>query len=303
MRRTTNEAAPEDLRHLRVGRAGGGLQGRAHAVPVPDRARQDPARAGSRAPAPGTSGSSAPRSSGPGSSRCCPTSRASPAERRRAGGRPGRADAGARCSLLAGFLLLAPPDVPVRRRWPALLLVSRPASAAGVGLAAGARSRWSRLWLDAGRRAGRPVRPRGRRCWCPGRFLALTLWRPSNRISRALAATGGAARGAGGLDVRPAAPAGARSGRRVEIELAALQTGHAGGAERARPARPRCPRRCPRWRTRCPCCTPACSALAAIAGLRLAWAWYHRIADRPVGRATGAVRRTSGSATSWSGAG
>jgi hypothetical protein len=28
---------------------------------------------------------------------------------------------------------------------------------------------------------------------------------------------------------------------------------------------------------------PALLALAAIAGVRLAWAWYHRIADRPVG--------------------
>jgi uncharacterized protein YybS (DUF2232 family) len=28
---------------------------------------------------------------------------------------------------------------------------------------------------------------------------------------------------------------------------------------------------------------PGLLALAAIAGLRLAWAWYHRIADRPVG--------------------
>src|SRR5262245_36908602 len=44
MRRTTNETASEDLRHLRSRRAGGGLQGRADVDPVPDRAGQDPAQ-------------------------------------------------------------------------------------------------------------------------------------------------------------------------------------------------------------------------------------------------------------------
>src|SRR5262245_44301079 len=44
MRRTRNEATPEDLRHLRSRCAGGGLQGRAYVDPVPHRAGQDSAQ-------------------------------------------------------------------------------------------------------------------------------------------------------------------------------------------------------------------------------------------------------------------
>ena len=182
--------------------------------PVPDRAGQDPARAGSPGRAPGTSGSSAPRSSGLGSSRCCPTSRASrlSAPTRWRGTRRRPLGAGARSG-----------GVPARSRRrcsssarsPALLLVSRPASRARVGL--GARARWSGPHSGSSSPAGwarsSSAPPR---CWSPAAFLALTLWRPSNRMSRALHGDRRRRAGAGGVDAWVSASDGQRSRAAVE---------------------------------------------------------------------------------------
>ena len=114
-----------------------------------------------------------------------------------------------------------------------------------------------------------------------GGFLALTLWRPSNRLSHALAATGGAAVGLTiwmyGLGLKWSALRAA-----VEVELAGLQrgmrvgwTGVAGSSDMAA--------QMSAMADTVSILYPGLLALAAIAGLRLAWAWYHRIADRPVG--------------------
>jgi hypothetical protein len=179
---------------------------------------------------------------------------------------------------LAGFLLLAPPMF-LFGPLAALLLVSRPATAREWVWLAGALA-WSGLWLVQGGGLGGQF-ARAAAVLVSGSFLALTLWRPSNRVSQALAATGGAAVGLAvwmyGLGLRWSALRSA-----VEIELASVQRA---------------------MRTNWPALVgpsemstqmsamadtvsflyPALLAISAIAGLRLAWAWYHRIAGHPVG--------------------
>ena len=74
-RRRKNEDAQQDVSGLRGGRPRRGLQGRAHAGPVPDRSRQDPAEPAVGHVRPAPASDLAPPSSGRGSWRCCPTSR------------------------------------------------------------------------------------------------------------------------------------------------------------------------------------------------------------------------------------
>ena len=161
----------------------------------------------------------------------------------------------------------------------ALLIVSRPATVREwVWLMAALA--WSVLWLQQAGGLGAQF-ARAAAVLVSGSFLALTLWRPSNRLSQALAATGGAALGLTiwmyGLGLEWSALRAA-----VEVELTALQrgmrgswTGIAGSSELSA--------QMSAMADTVSILYPALLALSAIAGLRLAWAWYHRIADRPVG--------------------
>ncbi len=191
---------------------------------------------------------------------------------RRTGGRWGQVLA------LAGFLLLAPPMF-LFGPLAALLLVSRPATLREWAWLVGAVA-WSALWLQQAGGLGAQF-ARSAAVLVSGSFLALTLWRPSNQVSRALAATAGGALALAawmyGLGLRWSAVRAA-----VEEELvtfqSALRTGWSGregwsgmSAQMSEMA------------DTVSMLYPALLALAAIAGLRLAWAWYHRIADRPVG--------------------
>jgi hypothetical protein len=181
--------------------------------------------------------------------------------------------------LLAGFLLVAPP-VFLLGPLGGLLLVSRPSTGREwvwlLGLLA-----WSAVWLQqTGSLGGQLVRAAA--VLVTGAFVALTLWRPSNRLGQALAATALAA-GAlvawmGGLGIAPAAVR-----RAIEADLGAyvrlLRPQMADGASRE------LLQELTRAGGTVAQLYPALLALAAIAGLRLAWAWYHRIAARPMGPA------------------
>jgi uncharacterized protein YybS (DUF2232 family) len=179
---------------------------------------------------------------------------------------------------LAGFLLFAPPMF-LFGPLAALLLVSRPATVrewlwllAAVG--------WSAVWLQQAGGLGAQF-ARSAAVLVSGSFLALTLWRPSNRMCRALTATGGAALALVvwmvSLGLRWATLQAA-----VEEEMAAFQTamrrtlsGSESWSEMSR--------QMSLMADTVSLLYPGLLALAAIAGLRLAWAWYHRIAYRPIG--------------------
>ena len=161
----------------------------------------------------------------------------------------------------------------------ALLLLSRPGTVREWLWLLGAVT-WSGLWLLHAGGLGSQF-ARAAAVLVSGSFLALTLYRPSNRVSRALAATGGAALGLAiwmyGFGLRWSSLQVA-----VESELTSMQeqlraqwSGLAGGAEMSA--------QMAAMADTVSMLYPALLALAAIAGVRLAYAWYHRIADRPVG--------------------
>ena len=91
---------------------------------------------------------------------------------------------------LAGFLLFAPPMF-LFGPLAALLLVSRPATLREWVWLLGAVG-WSALWLQQAGGLGAQF-ARSAAVLVSGSFLALTLWRPSNGVCRALTATAGAA--------------------------------------------------------------------------------------------------------------
>jgi hypothetical protein len=180
--------------------------------------------------------------------------------------------------VLAGFLLFAPPMF-LFGPLAALLLVSRPATVREWVWLLGALG-WSALWLHQAGGLGAQF-ARSAAVLVSGCFLALTLWRPSNRMCRALTATAGAALALAvwmvGLGVRWTTLQAA-----VEEEMEVFQTamrrtlsGADGWSEMSRQVS--------LMADTISLLYPGLLALAAIAGLRLAWAWYHRIADRPVG--------------------
>jgi predicted membrane protein DUF2232 len=179
---------------------------------------------------------------------------------------------------LAGFLLLAPPMF-LFGPLAALLLVSRPSKfREWVWLLAALA--WSGVWLQQAGGLGAQF-ARAAAVLVSGSFLALTLWRPSNRVSQALAATGGSALALAiwmyGLGLEWSALRAA-----VESELVALQRGMRGswvGIARSSEMSAQMSA----MADTVSILYPGLLALAAIAGLRLAWAWYHRIADRPIG--------------------
>ena len=161
----------------------------------------------------------------------------------------------------------------------ALLLVSRPATVREWVWLLGAIA-WSALWLQQAGGLGAQF-ARSAAVLVSGSFLALTLWRPSNGVCRALTATAGAGVALAvwmvGLGVRWASLQAA-----VEDEMAALQTAMrralSGSEDWSEMSR-----QMSLMADTVSLLYPGLLALAAIAGLRLAWAWYHRIADRPVG--------------------
>lgn len=180
--------------------------------------------------------------------------------------------------LLAAYLVLAPP-VFLLGPLVGLLLLSKPGTfrewAWLVGLAA-----WSAVWLWQSGGLGSQVARAGS-VLLTGAFVTLTLWRPSRRFSRALVATGvagaalagwmwhfgigwGTLRSAVGIELLPYRDAlrtqWAERGTSKELldqMSAVLDT--------------------------MSMLYPALLVLAALGGLRLAWAWYHRISARPLG--------------------
>jgi hypothetical protein len=182
--------------------------------------------------------------------------------------------------LFAGYLLVAPPMF-VFGPLAGLLLLSRPATLREWVWAAAAAS-WSLLWLIEGSGlSGQFVRAAA--VLVSGSYLAMTLWRPSNQLSRCLAATAGAGIALGGwmiglgvrwTDLR----------RSIQLDLAEIDrlaraqwSGMSGATEALADLAGMADTLSMLY--------PGLLALAAIAGLRLAWSWYHRIAERPIGPA------------------
>ena len=162
-----------------------------------------------------------------------------------------------------------------------LLLASRPRTVREwvwvVGLFA-----WSVLWLQqSGGVAAQWIRAAA--VLLTGAFVALTLWRPSERLSRALAAVGlaGAALGAWmvglGLDWTTVR-------RAIETDLAAFHRALQAELTGATASREMLAQVSAMSDT-VALLFPGLLTLAAIGGLRLAWTWYHRIAERPLGSA------------------
>ena len=179
---------------------------------------------------------------------------------------------------LAGFLLFAPPMF-LFGPLAALLLISRPATLREWAWLLGALA-WSGLWLQQSGGLGAQF-ARSAAVLVSGCFLALTLWRPSNRMCRALAATAGAGLALAiwmvGLGVRWATLQAA-----VGEEVQTFQTAMRATLSRTE-AWSEMSRQMSLMADTVSLLYPGLLALAAIAGLRLAWAWYHRIANRPVG--------------------
>ena len=145
-----------------------------------------------------------------------------------------------------------------------------------AGLAA-----WCGIWLlQPGGLGGQLVRAAA--VLVSGAFVALTLWRPSNKVGQALGATALAAAALaswmGTLGVDPGSVR-----RAIETELGAyyrvLQSELAGTASRE------VVDQMTQAGDTVALLFPGLLALGAIAGLRLAWVWYHRVAERPVGPA------------------
>jgi hypothetical protein len=182
--------------------------------------------------------------------------------------------------LFAGYLLVAPPMF-VFGPLAGLLLLSRPATLREwVWLAIAGL--WSAVWLsETGGLTGQFARAAA--VLVSGSYLALTVWRPSNQLSRCLAATGGAAVALGGwmvgLGVRWA-----ELREAIHLDLSAFDRvarsqwqGMSGASQALADLSA--------MTDTVSTLFPGLLALAAIAGLRLAWTWYHRIAERPIGPA------------------
>jgi hypothetical protein len=187
---------------------------------------------------------------------------------------------------LAGYLLLAPP-VFVFGPLTGLLLVSRPGTVREwVWLIAGAV--WSALWLQQVGGLGAQVARAAAVLVC-GTFLALTLWQPSNGVGRALAATAGAAAvlvlWMWGLGI-----GWSRLVSGVNQELSSYETivrdqwRNAGAPQDLVDQAGAMVHSVSQL-------YPGLLALAGIAGLRLAWSWYHRLAAHPLGAPAAPFRR------------
>jgi hypothetical protein len=190
-------------------------------------------------------------------------------------------------AVLIGYLVFAPPIL-LLGPLAGLLLLTRPTSLrewvwlTGTGL-------WTVLWLNQGgglaaqfARAGAVL--------LIGTFLALTVWRPSARFSQALAAT--ALAGVAltlwmwRLDIGWGAVQ-----RAVENELWSYNQElivRLGGIGDSTSAGPGLLDQMSTMVRTIGAFYPALLFLAGLAGLRLAWSWYHRIVAHPVGPAPAA---------------
>ena len=273
-RRTTNEAAPEDLRHLRDRRAGRQRQGSAGPIAVLT------GRGRSAEPGLGTCArhqrQPARPSSAPVSSRCCRISRASPAEPEAPAGLGERCwPWPATCSSLRRSSCSARSPGCCSSR-------ARARCASGCGSSRGGA--WSALWLQQVGGVGGPGHTCCGRCSSAGQFpRAHVVAAFERRGGRAVAATGNRRRGTRPLDVAARASGWSRLVVRGEPGTVDLRVRDARSVAEGRghPGVDRpgggdgalgisvLPRRC--WR------------FAGIAGLRLAWSWYHRLAVHPLG--------------------
>jgi hypothetical protein len=184
--------------------------------------------------------------------------------------------------LLAGYLLVAPP-VLLFGPLVGLLLLSRPASWREWLWLAGA-ALWTAVWLNqTGGLASQFVRSAA--VLLTGTFLALTVWRPSARFSRALAAVALAAvalilwmwhLGVAWGEVQRAIEHNLWTYNRellTRLSQAAPSSSTGDGLLDEMSAMVRT----------MSSLYPALLTLASLAGLRLAWGWHHRIAQRPIG--------------------
>jgi hypothetical protein len=179
---------------------------------------------------------------------------------------------------LAGYVLLAPP-VFVFGPLAGLLLVSRPGTMREWAylLVAGA---WSLLWLQEVGGLGAQVTRAGA-VLLIGSFLALTLWQPSNGVGRALAATAGA--GAALLVwMRGLGIGWAQLVSGVDHDLSVYQTSIREQWRSAGAPQELIDQSVALMHSASQL-YPGLLAIAGIAGLRLAWAWYHRLATHPLG--------------------
>jgi hypothetical protein len=160
-----------------------------------------------------------------------------------------------------------------------LLLLSRPGTAREwVWLLAGGA--WSALWLQQIGGLGAQVTRAAAVLLC-GAFLALTLWQPSNAVGRAVAATA-AAGTVLGLWMWRLGIGWSRLVTGVDQELSTYETAvrdqwrNAGAPQELITQAGALMHSVSQL-------YPALLALAGIAGLRLAWSWYHRLAVHPLG--------------------
>jgi uncharacterized protein YybS (DUF2232 family) len=183
--------------------------------------------------------------------------------------------------VLVGYLLLAPP-VLLFGPLAGLLLLARPHTAR-EWLWLLATASWSALWLhQASDLAGQFARAGA--VLLTGTYLAMTVWRPSARFSQALATTALAGVALivwmwhldlGWIELQRTIEQDLwRSNRELIMRLghAATGAGTAGLLDEMSAM----------VRT-IGSFYPALLTLASLAGLRLAWAWHHRIAQRPLG--------------------
>jgi Predicted membrane protein (DUF2232) len=185
--------------------------------------------------------------------------------------------------LLLAFILLAPP-VFLFAPLAALLLLARPASWR-EWLWFLAAATWTGFWLQvAGGLAGQFARAAA--VLVTGTYFALTVWRPSARFSRPLAATGLAAGamlvwlwhfGVGWSELQHAVEQDLWSYNRqliMRLSQAGADTGTPGVLDQMSSM----------VRT-VAAFYPALLTLTGLAGLTLAWTWHRRIARRPLGPA------------------
>ena len=183
--------------------------------------------------------------------------------------------------LLVGYLLLAPPVLffgPLA----GLLLLTRPGTLREWLWLFGAVA-WTIIWLNlSGGLAAQFSRAAA--VLLTGTFLALTLWRPSGRFSRVLAATAVAGvaltvwmahLGVDWSEIRRAVEHDLWTYNR-ELMMRVGEAAPASGAQGLMDEMSATVRTIG-------VLYPALLAVASMAGLRLAWSWHHRIARRPLG--------------------
>ncbi|HEU5304507.1 MAG TPA: DUF2232 domain-containing protein [Gemmatimonadales bacterium] len=185
---------------------------------------------------------------------------------------------------LAGYLLLAPP-VLLFGPLAGLLLLSRPGTVREWLWLLGAAA-WTTLWLN---QTGGLAAQFGRAgaVLLTGTFLALTVWRPSARFSRALTATAlaGAALlvwmwhlGIGWTEIQRALEHNLWTYNRELLMRLSEATPSTAGAGSLLDEMSDMVRTVGML-------YPALLTLASLGGLRLAWSWHHRISRHPIGPA------------------